>query len=171
MDDVVVRPMNNSDAAAVIAIYQAGIDTGHATFEASAPRWSSWSGAHLDHSRLIAARDSEVLGWAALAPVSTRDVYRGVAEVSVYVDPSATGIGIGGGLMAALIESAETNGMWTLQAAVFEENQPSLRLHARHGFRIVGRRERIGLMRHGPLAGRWRDTLLLERRSATVGAN
>ncbi len=169
MSDIGVRPMQDNDAAAVLRIYQAGIDTGNATFESSAPRWEVWTAGHLDHSRLVAAVDGEVVGWAALAPVSRRNVYSGVAEVSIYVDTGSTGRGVGSVLMAELVAQAEENRIWTLQASLFEENVASAALHARYGFRLVGRRERIGLMPHGPFARHWRDTLLLERRSARVG--
>lgn len=166
-----VRPMTDADAESVIDIYRAGLETGQATFESSVPDWPAWSSAHVDHSRLVALQDSEVVGWAALAPVSKRHVYRGVAEVSVYVAPRSAGAGIGSRLLAALIESAEANGVWMLQAVIFEENKASVKLHTRHGFRLVGRRERIGLMQHGPQAGRWRDTLLMERRSAAPNSS
>lgn len=169
MSRVVVRAMDDKDAAAVVEVYRAGIEGGNATFEMQAPDWSAWSADHLSHSRLAATVDGRMVGWAALAAVSKRAVYSGVAEVSVYVASEARGQGIGSRLMAALIESAETNRVWTLQASIFEENSASLRLHRRHGFREVGRRERIGLMRHGPYAGQWRDTILMERRSEKVG--
>lgn len=169
MSQLVVRAMGDGDAAAVIDIYRAGIESGNATFESRVPDWSAWTAGHMSHSRLVAVMDGQVVGWAALAPVSRRDVYRGVAEVSIYVAPEAGGKGIGTRLMAALVESAEKEGIWTLQASIFEENRSSLRLHRQIGFREVGRRERIGLMSHGPYAGRWRDTILLERRSKKVG--
>ncbi|NQV82141.1 MAG: N-acetyltransferase family protein [Alphaproteobacteria bacterium] len=161
--------MVEADAEAVIAIYQDGIDRGDATFEAQTPTWPDWSVSHHRHSRFVAVTDSGVVGWAALAPVSRRQVYCGVAEVSVYVAPTSLGQGIGGFLLTALIDSAEREGIWTLQSSIFEENTASARLHARHGFRIVGRRERIAKMTHGPQRGRWRDTIILERRSAHVG--
>jgi len=164
-----IRPMVDADAAAVLAIYQAGIDAGNATFESQAPDWPDWTAAHHQHSRLVADGGGTVIGWAALAPVSRRKVYRGVAEVSIYVAAEHFGKGVGGVLMGALIASAEREGVWTLQSSVFEENTASARLHARHGFRTVGRRERIARMSHGPLRGRWRDTIILERRSVVVG--
>ncbi|MDA0367556.1 MAG: GNAT family N-acetyltransferase [Proteobacteria bacterium] len=164
-----IRPMVEGDAEAVIAIYQDGIDRGDSTFEAQAPNWQDWSASHHSHSRLVAATESSVVGWAALAPVSRRQAYRGVAEVSVYVAPSSLGRGIGSLLLTAMIDSAEGEGIWTLQSSIFEENTASARLHARHGFRIVGRRERIARMTHAPQRGRWRDTIILERRSAHVG--
>ena len=152
----------------VRAIYEEGIATGIATFQTEAPAWAAWDAAHLTHSRLVVTDaqqpDGPVLGWAALTPVSGRCVYSGVAEVSVYVASAARGRGVGQALLLALVVAAEQNGLWTLQAGIFPENEPSLRLHQRVGFRVVGRRERIG-----QLHGQWRDTLLLERRSAVIG--
>jgi len=166
-----IRPMVEADGPAVLAIYQAGIAGGEATFEENAPDWPTWTAAHHAHSRIVAQQGGDIIGWAALAPVSPRAVYRGVAEVSIYVVEAAAGAGVGGMLMAALVDSAEENGIWTLQSSIFEENEASARLHARHGFRVVGRRARIGLMRFGPHKGLWRDTILLERRSDTVGTS
>lgn len=150
---------------AVKAIYEEGIATGNATFQASAPEWSAWDGAHLPHSRLVAlsADTGAVVGWAALSAVSARAVYAGVAEVSVYIAAGCRGQKIGEGLLGMLITESEQNGIWTLQAGIFPENVASLRIHARCGFRQVGYRERIGQM-HGV----WRDTVLLERRSRIV---
>jgi L-amino acid N-acyltransferase YncA len=160
-----VRPMVLADARAVLAIYQAGIDTGNATFEAAAPDWVEFDRGHLAEHRLVAVSPTgEIVGWAALSPVSDRCVYAGVVEHSVYVHPASRGRGVGGLLLRALIESTEAAGIWTLQSGIFPENEASLALHERAGFRVVGRRERLG--RHG---GRWRDVLLLERRSSRVG--
>ena len=153
----------------VRAIYLEGLATGQATFETEAPEWDSWDAAHLTFARLVACSNEEggeILGWAALSPVSRRRVYEGVAEVSVYVAERARGLGVGGSLLRALVEESERNGVWTLQAGIFPENAASVALHARCGFREVGRRERIG-----KLDGRWRDTLLLERRSEGVGTD
>lgn len=150
--------MTPADWPAVRAIYAEGIATGQATFETAAPEWAEWDAAHLPEPRLV-ARDGPVIGWAALSPVSRRPAYRGVAEVSVYVAEAARRRGVGGRLMAALIDGAA--GIWTLQASLFPENEASVALHLRHGFRVVGRRERIG-----QLHGIWRDTLLLERRES-----
>ncbi|MBC6607419.1 N-acetyltransferase [Hymenobacter sp. BT188] len=151
---------------AVEAIYKQGIATGNATFETQSPSWETWDAGHLAHSRLVATdADSNVLGWAALSPVSGRCVYGGVAEVSVYVADAARGQGVGRQLLGALIVQSEKNGIWTLQASIFPENTASIHLHETHGFRVMGRRERIG-----KLTGVWRDTVLLERRSAIVGA-
>lgn len=145
---------------AVKAIYEAGIATGNATFQTSAPSWETWNNDHIAHSRFVAVENGVVLGWAALTPVSGRCVYAGVAEVSVHVLPASQGKGVGKVLLNALIESSEANGLWTLQAGIFPENKASVRLHESCGFRIIGAREKIGKMN-----GVWRDTLLLERRS------
>jgi phosphinothricin acetyltransferase len=155
--------MTRKDWAAVRAIYAEGIATGNATFETAPPGWTAWDRDHLNTCRIVAVRGDEILGWAALAPVSKRAVYAGVAEVSIYVAAGARGQGVGSRLLQALIRESETAGIWTLQAAVFPENVPTLRLHMAAGFREVGRRERIG--KH---EGRWRDTVLLELRSRQV---
>jgi L-amino acid N-acyltransferase YncA len=154
---------------AVKAIYEEGIATGHATFQTEAPEWPDWDRGHLAHSRLIILTDAfsdagEVAGWAALSPVSSRAVYAGVAEVSIYIRGSSRGRKAGLLLLRALVEESERHGIWTLQAGIFPENIPSLKIHAHCGFRQVGFRERIGAME-----GVWRDTILLERRSAMVG--
>lgn len=150
--------------SAVKAIYEAGLATGNASFQTSAPSWEEWDGAHLGHSRLVAVDGSAVAGWAALTPVSGRCVYAGVAEVSVYVDPVWRGRGVGKLLLQSLIAESEVRGIWTLQAGIFPENTASLHLHEGAGFRRVGIREKIGKM-----GERWRDTVLLERRSERVG--
>lgn len=152
------------DWPAVRRIYAEGIATGDATFETSPPQWDAWDAKHLPHARLVAVSEGDIVGWAALSGVSDRCVYAGVAEVSVYVAASARGRGAGGRLLAALIAASEQAGIWTLQAGVFPENAASVAIHVRSGFRIVGQRERLG-----QLAGRWRDVLLLERRSRAVG--
>lgn len=156
--------MQPSDWPAVEQIYLEGIATGNATFETESPGWEKWNSAHHPHSRLIARDGDNVLGWAALSPVSARRVYAGVAEVSVYVAASAQGKGIGKLLLTELIRQSEQNGIWTLQASIFPENAASLALHKSLGFREVGRRAKIGQLR-----GQWRDTILLERRSERVG--
>ncbi len=161
---LVLRPLDPHDWLAVRRIYELGIASGHATFQTEAPDWEEWNRAHLADARLVATVDETIVGWAALSPVSSRCVYRGVAEVSIYVDPAYSGRGIGSRLLAELIRLSEVAGIWTLQAGIFPENAASLRLHARSGFREVGRRERIGC-----LHGSWRDVLLLERRSLTEG--
>ena len=145
-------------------IYAQGIATRNATFETLLPEWTEWDARHLAYCRLVALRDAEVVGWAALSGVSSRQVYRGVAEVSVYVAADAQGQGIGSALLAALITESERNGIWTLQAGILCENAASIHLHEKAGFRIVGRRERIG-----QLDGQWRNTVLMERRSKIVG--
>ncbi len=158
--------MAPADWPGVRAIYEEGIATGLATFETAAPEWETWDVAHLRECRLVASPEGRVLGWAALSPVSGRCVYAGVAEVSVYVAAAARGRGVGRALLDALVVASEARGLWTLEAGIFSENHASLTLHARSGFRVVGRRERIG-----QLHGVWRDTLLLERRSSVVGAS
>jgi L-amino acid N-acyltransferase YncA len=155
--------MHQGDWPTVAAIYAEGIATGDATFETAVPSYEAWDAAHLAAPRLVWRHDGEVTGFAALAPVSTREVYRGVAEVTLYVAEAARGQGIGRRLLEALIREAEAAGIWTLQAAIFPENEASVALHRACGFRVVGRRERLGELR-----GTWRDVLLLERRSRTV---
>jgi len=155
-----IGPMAAADWPAVRAIYLEGIATGNATFETEAPSWERWDAAHLPHCRLAAREAGAMLGWAAISAVSSRCVYRGVAEVSVYVAERARGRGVGRALLEALVRESERQGIWTLQAGIFPENEASLELHRRCGFRVVGRRERIG-----ELAGQWRDVLLLERRA------
>ena len=160
-----IDQMTSADWPDVRRIYEEGIATGLGTFETAAPSWDEWDAAHLPHSRLV-AREQEAVGWAALSPVSKRSCYAGVAEVGIYVAATARGRGVGRALLAALIESAESHGIWALQAATIAENAASLALQARCGFRVVGRRERIA-----KLAGTWRDTILTERRSSRVGIN
>ena len=149
---------------AIREIYAEGIATGNATFETQAPDWISWDAAHHKHCRLIARDGETILGWAALSPVSRRQVYAGVAEVSIYVTERARAKGIGRALLESLIEQSERQGIWTLQAGIFPENVASLTLHKSCGFREVGMRRHLG-----QLAGIWRDVLLLERRSARIG--
>jgi arsenite methyltransferase len=164
---VLIRPMEAGDAGPVLAIYQAGLDGGQASFEVTAPAWEDFDASKLTAHRHVAADagTGEVLGWAAVIAVSSRCVYAGVVEHSVYVHPGHRGRGIGAALLAALIESTEAAGIWTIQSGVFPENTASLRLHERAGFRVVGTRQRIG--RHH---GQWRDVVLIERRSPAVGA-
>jgi L-amino acid N-acyltransferase YncA len=160
----IIERMQPADWAQVRTIYEAGIATGLATFETWAPDWAQWDADHLTDCRLVARADDTVIGWAALLPISRRQVYVGVAEVSVYVAPNAQGQGVGNDLLAGLILASEHHALWTLQASVFPENKASLALHRKHGFREIGRRERIARLR-----GVWRDTILLERRSRMVG--
>jgi L-amino acid N-acyltransferase YncA len=159
-----VEPLRAEHWDAVARIYEQGIATGHATFETEVPSWEQWDASHLAGHRLVALRDGEVAGWAALSPVSDRCVYGGVAEESVYVAKEARGRGVGRELLEALIAGSEAAGIWTIQTGIFPENEASVRLHERVGFRVVGTRERLG--KRGDV---WRDVLLLERRSSKVG--
>ncbi len=159
-----VEQMRPGDWAQLKAIYLEGIATGQATFESEAPSWEAWDAAHLRFARLVARDGQTISGWAALSPISRRQAYAGVAEVSVYVAANHRNAGVGRALLDALIAESERNGIWTLQAAVFPENAATIALHLRCGFRVVGRRERIG-----KLNGEWRDTILLERRSSLIG--
>ena len=161
---MLLRDLRPDDWPEVARIFEEGIRTGNATFETEVPSWEAWDDAHLPAHRLVAERDGRVVGWIALAPVSLRKCYAGVAEVSAYVAEEARGEGVGRELLAALIESSERGGIWTLETGVFPENEPSLRLLQRFGFRVVGTRERIGRMH-----GMWRDVIFLERRSEVVG--
>lgn len=161
-----IELMRESDWESVRAVYAEGLATGDATFETEAPTWERWDAGHLACARLVARAGDRIEGWAALSPVSSRRVYAGVAEVSVYVGREFRGGGVGRALLEALIEESERNGVWTLQASIFPENAASVRLHERCGFREVGRRERVA-----KLNGRWRDTILFERRSRTVGVD
>ena len=146
------------------AIYLEGIASCNSTFEQSAPDWPDWDQGHLKSCRLVARVESEIVGWTALSPVSRRPVYAGVAEFSIYVAERAQRRGIGSALLQALIDAAERQGIWTLQSGIFPENTASLELCRRFGFRTVGTREKIGCMN-----GRWRDVVLVERRSAIAG--
>lgn len=159
-----IAPLTAADWPAVRAIYEEGIATRNATFETAAPEWATWDAARLPFGRLVARRGRTVVGWAALSPVSSRAVYSGVAEVSVYVAAAVRGQGVGRALLSALVAASEAAGIWTLTAGIFPENEASVALHRACGFRVVGRRERLGLH-----YGIWRDSLLLERRSSVVG--
>ncbi len=161
-----LRAIRPSDWTAIRSIYLEGIATGDATFEADAPTWEEWDKAHLRTCRLLATRADEVIGWAALSPVSSRCVYEGVVEVSVYVAGRARGQGVGKALLNGLIGASERAGIWTLESGIFPENVASLALHKACGFREVGHRERLGSMND-----RWRDVVLLERRSPVVGSS
>jgi L-amino acid N-acyltransferase YncA len=160
---VEITAMTAAHAPGVLAIYQAGMDEGNATFETRAPAWPDFDGARLPEHRFVALDGFAVVGWVAVSPVSGRPVYRGVVEHSVYVDPRARGLGIGRRLLDTLIDSTEAAGIWTIQSGIFPENAASLALHQAVGFRVVGTRERIG--RHH---GRWRDVTLIERRSSAL---
>jgi len=165
--EIAIRQIVAEDWESIRSIYLDGLATGEATFETEAPSWETWDVSHTSVPRLVAVSSSEgdaVVGWAALAPVSSRAVYSGVAEVSVYVADNFRGKGIGKALLKQLVAQAEQRGLWTLQASIFPENIASLALHKVCGFREVGTRQRIGT-----LNGIWRDTVLLERRSEIVG--
>ena len=158
-----MRDLGSDDWPEVARIYEEGIRTGNATFETDVPTWEAWDAAHLREHRFAAERDDRVVGWIALLPVSPRACYAGVAEVSAYVAEGARGEGVGVELLAAAVSSSERAGIWTLQTGVFPENEPSLRLLKRFGFRELGTQERIG-----KLHGVWRDVVLMERRSEVV---
>lgn len=164
MMETTVRDLLVADWPRVRGIYEEGIGTGHATFETEAPSWEEWDAQHLRSCRLVAEVGGQVVGWAALCPVSDRCVYGGVAEVSVYVADDVKGRGIGTRLLQELVTASEARGFWTLQAGIFPENIGSVRIHEKCGFRVIGSRERLGKMK-----GIWRDVLLMERRSPTVG--
>ncbi len=166
MDSLIIEAMQAYDWEDVRRIYVEGIQTGQATFERQPPTWEDWDNAHAIQCRFVGRCDGIVVGWAALSPVSHRSVYAGVAEVSIYVSQDVRRRGNGHRLLKALIDASEIEGFWTLQAGIFPENTASIELHTRLGFREVGRRERIGKMNE-----RWRDVVLLERRSAVAGIN
>lgn len=157
---VSIEKLTQSHWQEVAVIFKEGIQTKNATFRTQVPSWEKWNASHYQHSRFIAVEVNEVVGWCAIAPVSTRFEYRGVAEVSVYVKQGVVGKGIGSLLMAAVIKSSEENGIWTLYSSLFPENEASVKLHLKYGFRKIGYREKIA-----QLDGVWRDTVLYERRS------
>lgn len=164
---IIIRRMVPDDWDSVRTIYADGLSTGNATFETVVPEWDVWDANHLSFARLVAVDEHDnVLGWAALSPVSRRDVYRGVAEVSVYVGAGSRGHGVGKTLLNELITASEANGIWTLQASIFPENDSSVQLHRNGGFREVGTREAIAQR-----DGVWRNTVWLERRSRVVGTS
>jgi len=163
-------PMAEEHWTAVRTIYQAGIDTGHATFESAPPAtWEAWHRHHINDMSLVAIEGDVVLGWAALTPASGRCVYAGVAEVSVYIAPQARRHGIGRLLLSTLVARSEVHNFWTLTAGIFPENLASIRLHEAQGFERIGVRRKLGKMSFGPFAGRWRDVVALERRSTAAG--
>lgn len=164
--NIVVKHIEPKDSEAVTNIYKLGIDTGVATFETEIPSWSKWDNSHLKTCRFAAWSDNKIVGWAALSPVSDRCVYGGVAEVSVYVDPAFSGKGIGEQLMNRLIRESENEGIWTLQSGIFRENEASIYLHQKVGFRQIGYREKIGKRN-----GVWHDNIIMERRSKKTGIN
>ncbi|WP_159023624.1 GNAT family N-acetyltransferase [Formosa sp. L2A11] len=159
-----IREMTEADSSRVLDIYKMGLDSRNATFEINVPLWSTWDSKHLEHSRFVWEENNKVLGWVALSPVSSRVMYQGVAEVSVYLDANYLNRGIGSLLMDKVIKSSEDNGIWTLYSSIFPENEGTIKLHEKFKFRLIGRREKIA-----KLDGLWRDTLLLERRSNIVG--
>ena len=158
-----VRIMRHSDSQKVLELYRMGLEKRNATFETVVPSWQEWDSKHLRHSRFVSEEDGIVTGWAALSPFSSREVYKGVAELSIYVSTIFRGKKTGSALMEKIIASSELNGIWTLVSSVFPENEATLRLHEKFGFRVIGRRERIAR-----LDGNWRDTILLERRSSII---
>ena len=159
-----IRTIQQEDYPSLAEIYQQGLDTGIATFETEIPTWKYWDKAHLQIGRTAAWRDNEMAGWAALAPVSTRAVYVGVAEVSIYISTTHRGKGLGHLLLQQLISVSEQNGLWTLQSGIFPQNIGSIELHKKNGFRKIGYRERIAQRN-----GSWQDNVLMERRSKVVG--
>jgi L-amino acid N-acyltransferase YncA len=169
---VIIQPLQAAHWDAVREIYQAGIDTGHATFESRAPdSFEQWIGGHVAALCLVAIAGDTLMGWAALSRASGRCIYAGVAEESVYVAPTHCRRGVGRTLLQELISQSEERGYWTLQAGIFPENTASIGLHRSLGFEPLGLRRRIGRMGYGPMAGRWRDVLYLERRSPRVGVD
>lgn len=161
---MVVRNMKPSDWKEVSRIYSEGIATGLATFETEVPTYDHWNKAHTKECRLIAENNGEIMGWAALSPVSSRCVYGGVGEVSVYISDKSRGRGVGKLLMHHLIDESEKAGFWTIQSGIFPENTASIKLHEKMGFRYIGKRERVG-----KIHGVWKDNLLFEKRSSKVG--
>lgn len=158
-----IRPLQKKDWPSVRRIYQEGIETGFATFETKVPDWETWNAKFLPTCRLVLEHENIILGWAVLSPASKRHVYRGVVEVTIYRDLKSTQKGIGSVLMSALIECSEKENFWTLQSSIFTENKPSLRLHEKFGFRVIGKRERIAQRN-----GKWKDTIFMERRSSII---
>lgn len=160
-----IRSMTQKDWPEVAEIYLEGISTGYATFETSVPDFENWNKTHLKKCRLIVEKEATILGWAALSPVSSRPVYRGIGEVSVYISEVSRGLGVGKALLLKLIEESEKEGYWTIQSGIFPENMASIKLHKKVGFRFIGKREKIGKTKDGL----WKDNLLFEKRSKIVG--
>ena len=167
---MIIRAMTPDDGNSVVDIYGRAVKSGHATFQENPGSWDDWDSGHMAECRLVAVNeDDQVVGWAGLSGVSSRCVYRGVAEISVYVDPDRHGQGIGKALLRALIDASEAEGIWSLEAGIFPENVASLAIHQSLGFEEIGRRRGLGRMAYGPKAGQWRDVMLLQRRSTVVG--
>ena len=167
--EYLIDVMKPEDWEQVRLIYLEGIKTGNSTFEADAPDWNKWDTTHLREHRLVVREGDAILAWVALSPFSTRCVYSGVAEFSLYVAAKHRGKGIGSALLEAVINSTEKAGLWTLQGGIFPDNIPSLCIVKKHEFTEVGRREKIGKMTYGDLSGTWRDVILVERRSVVTG--
>lgn len=165
--DISIRSMNENDWPSVSEIYRQGIETGKATFQSDIPTYNEWNAAHIQECRFVTVHDGKVVGWTALSKVSSRCVYGGVAEVSIYIAAEARGKGIGKQLLNQMILESEKAGFWLLQSGIMEDNEPSIQLHERCGFRQVGYRERIGRDIHG----KWRSTVLVEKRSEVAGVN
>lgn len=163
-DNLIIREMEAADSERVLEIYKMGIKTKMATFETKVPLWEEFNKIHHVHSRLVVEKNGKIAGWAALSPVSKREAYKGVAEVSIYIDTDYTGEGLGSLLMERIIEISESNEIWTLFSSVFPENKASVNLHRKFGFRVIGTREKIGR-----IDNKWRDTIILERRSRKTG--
>lgn len=161
---MIIRHMHKTDWEDVARIYEEGISTGFATFEQQAPTYESWDQAHVESCRLIAEEDGHILGWAALSPVSGRCVYGGVGEVSIYIGTESRGKGVGKALLKKLVTESENAGFWTIQSGIFPENKGSIALHEKVGFRFIGKRERVA-----KIHGIWKDNLLFEKRSNTIG--
>jgi L-amino acid N-acyltransferase YncA len=164
-----IEKMKPEDWEEVRAIYEEGIATENATFEPVVPDWEKWDSSHVPEPRLVVKVEGRVAAWAALSRVSARKVYAGIAEVSIYVGEKFRGRGIGDALLAALVDASEKAGFWTLQGGIFPENTVSIELHKKHGFRVLGIREKVGKMAFGRLQGKWRDVALMERRSKVAG--
>ncbi|MDB4045781.1 GNAT family N-acetyltransferase [Amylibacter sp.] len=159
-----IRTFKKSDFSSVKSIYQQGIDTGNATFQNKAKGWNEWNASFLTNCRIVAELNEEVVGWAALSATSNRTVYNGVAEVSIYIAKNYANYGIGNSLLSKLVSISENEGIWTLQAGIFPENESSIAIHSKNGFKTIGVREKLGKMN-----GAWRDILFMERRSKVVG--
>lgn len=164
METISIEAMQDKNSNQVLDIFQQGIDTKNATFETKVPTWEAWDRDHVASCRLVARVNDRVIGWGALSPTSSREAYVGMAEVSIYLRLDSVGKGVGSRLLAAIIDASEEQGFWTLKSGIFPENEASIALHEKFGFRVLGRQVRIGMM-----DGVWRDVVQMERRSAVVG--